>query len=146
MQLPRVGYVSGRPGARLHLAVVGRAHCGAGNGRISGTAQELTAKGAARVCRRCVGRIRAIVQEALHAAMRRRDTAATRARHACNAVLDALRTDAQVATEAAAGATIAERIRDARTQAPRPLSGLGLLRARHAAAVATDQLALPLPA
>jgi hypothetical protein len=91
-----VGRVSTRKNARTHLALGNLAHCGAGTGRISGPSRTLAADAVATLCGRCVHAIRARVQEAIHAVMRRRDTAALRL---LNKIADALRTPAEVKAE-----------------------------------------------
>jgi hypothetical protein len=91
-----VGPVSTRKGYRLHLAESGRAHCGAGTGKILGAGEPLHAKHADRICRRCIKAIRTTVENAQHEA-----TSAARNRyresevHALGELADALRTPAE---------------------------------------------------
>lgn len=53
----KVGYVTNRTSARLHLNVDGRARCGAGSGRITISAT-LTGDSAPSICRRCANHLR----------------------------------------------------------------------------------------
>ncbi len=48
-----VGLVSTRRNARLHLAINGWAYCGAGRGRILGTARGVRTADHGHLCRRC---------------------------------------------------------------------------------------------
>jgi hypothetical protein len=59
-----VGPVTTRRGYRLHLAASGRAHCGAGRGLILGPGEPLQVKHQDTLCRRCIGSIRAAVEDA----------------------------------------------------------------------------------
>lgn len=58
-----VGPVTTRRGFRLHLAESGRAHCGAGAGRVLRTAA-LNAGHEPLLCRRCIRAIRQAVEDA----------------------------------------------------------------------------------
>lgn len=61
-----VGKVSDRKGARTHLDILGRAHCGAGRGIIA-AATRWEVDGTvlpATVCRRCIKALRAALAEA----------------------------------------------------------------------------------
>lgn len=49
----KVGHVTTRRNARLHLAVNGLAYCGAGNGRILGPSRDVAATDRGHLCRRC---------------------------------------------------------------------------------------------
>jgi hypothetical protein len=49
----QVGIVSTRKGARVHVAINGRAYCGAGNGRIIGHSRNINAHDHGKLCRRC---------------------------------------------------------------------------------------------
>jgi hypothetical protein len=131
-----VGRVSTRKNARTHLAVNGLAYCGAGTGRILGPSRTLVADAVAALCGRCVHAIRARVQEAIHAVMRRRDSAALRL---LNKVADALRTPAQVKAEEKTLAEIATAIKTTPSgRRPRSLSELRML---HLGAIERDRAA-----
>lgn len=140
----QLGYVSSRTGARPHLAVNGRAHCGAGSGRITGPTIELTrALVRTGLCGRCIRRIEALTTEALHDAMRRTDFASMRRVQVLNDILDLMETPAtRAAVAALAEHTIAAN--RARVAAERPthaLSGFGALAAAHRDAAARDRQA-----
>lgn len=136
MRTPLLGRVSTRAGARLHLDVLGRAHCGAGTGRIRGAGRELERADAPLVCRRCNRRLRELMVDAIAEANRRRGPSA-RARLAdLYRIDDALRTPARVAADTATAAGIAGNIRAARVG---ELSGFGRFAAGHAAAIRADR-------
>lgn len=61
-----IGKVSNRNGAREHLDVLGRAHCGAGNGiTMQATRWQVDATlNVERICRRCLKALRARLAEA----------------------------------------------------------------------------------
>jgi hypothetical protein len=131
-----VGRVSTRKNARTHLALGNLAHCGAGTGRISGPSRTLVADAVGTLCGRCVHAIRRHVQEAIHAVMRRRDTAALRL---LNKIADALRTPAEVKAEEKTLAEIATAIKT--TPSGRRPSSLSELRMLHLGAIERDRAA-----
>jgi hypothetical protein len=140
----QLGYVSSRPGARPHLAINGRAHCGAGSGRITGKTVALTRDLAkAGICLRCIRRVEALTTDALHDAMRRTDFASMRRVQVLNDILDLMESPAtRAAVNALAAHTVAAN--RARVAAERPahaLSGFGALAAAHRAAAARDRQA-----
>ena len=49
----QVGTVTTRRHARVHLAIHGRAYCGAGSGRILGPSRSIAASDRNHLCRRC---------------------------------------------------------------------------------------------
>lgn len=63
-----VGQVTTRKGYRLHLADTGRAHCGAGRGRII-AARTLTSDHQPVLCRRCLKAIRRAIADASRSAV-----------------------------------------------------------------------------
>lgn len=67
-----IGKVSERKGARQHLDVAGRAHCGAGRGTIAAATRWIVDGTVAlqTVCRRCIKALRAALAEATDAAGR----------------------------------------------------------------------------
>lgn len=132
---PNVGPVTTRPGARLHLDVLGRAHCGAGTGRILAPSAPLDETHRGRLCRRCVRRVRQLLLDGIREAMSRRDTIAARCLPVLNRLYDAMRGAAQVVAERRLSANVAT------TMAGAPvLSGLGRIAAAHRAALAADRV------
>lgn len=134
MHAINIGRVSTRKNGRLHLALNGLAHCGAGTGRILGPAREITAKMLAIVCRRCWRRLKELVSEAIHEVMRRRD----RIRLAIlNAVADAMRSPAEIANERRMLTDIAAGLK-ANSLGVKPTS-LAEMRSAHLAALQRDR-------
>lgn len=107
-----VGPVSTRRGFRLHLSESGRAHCGAGTGRILGPGEPLQAKHEQGLCRRCIRAIRQAIETASQVA-----TAAEGSRYDEGLVQDlaaigeALETPAQRIAKARKHAAMVEEIR-----------------------------------
>lgn len=123
-----IGNVSTRKNSKLHLALNGLAHCGAGTGKILGPARQLLPDTVKLVCRRCWQRIRAAVQEAIHEVMRRRDSAALRI---LNRVADAMLSPAEARAEENTLAEIKTAIRTTPSgRSPRSFSELRMLHLR----------------
>jgi hypothetical protein len=108
-----VGHVSTRDGARLHLSVNGRAHCGAGGALILGDERVIRPEHKASVCRRsCLRAIREALDAALTVSMdQRRREVACRTR-------EALRTPAEIAHEDQRAAEMREYRRFVATMGP----------------------------
>ncbi|MCZ7478851.1 hypothetical protein [Micromonospora sp. WMMC273] len=113
-----VAVVTTRRNARLHLAVHGRAWCGAGSGRILGPVRQLNPATAEQVCRRCSPRLTALVVEEIAEAYRRRRTSWA---IALNVIADRLRTPAQAAAEEAMLAEMRARLF---APAPQPVAAV----------------------
>jgi len=136
MFAPLVGPVTTRPDARLHLNVFGRAHCGAGTGRVI-TSRHLELADKPRVCRRCLRRLSALLLDGIREAMSRYGATAARCLATLNRLYDALRPAAQVRAET----TLAARVAATMAGPIRPLSGFGTIAAGHQAAIAADRAA-----